>query len=568
MQDFALGRRVRQLWQRDDGIAMPMVLMVFLVGVALIGAFMVAVIGASKVSSGTQENVQAQAAADAGISAAVAALTGPTYAATSFCTSPAQTVTGTNPNYTVSITCDSITQPTSVTLLSRGTGANGSFANVQAVFPVTPASGGGSDPIDTLGFYLGGQNRQAPLNQITFRSTTNPAPSFVIIGRDFVCGGANGIDIPGDVFLWNGDFSTASGCKVAGTVYAGADASSNKGNVKDTNTGGVMLNGVQATGNVDLYHSVGTASKPGDVYAGKNLTTANMFFQIGNAYVEGSVTLGSNQFSLFTSNGAVKAKGSISGPGVRPAIQSQLFPNSTAVPINSVPPADKLPAWIEYDFRQSDWSAAGYQTVTWARNSNGCKNPAAELQALGAQRAPFTKNVGGTNVTFTGTVVDAMACGALSLRGGTAFSLASNLSVITTGATFQWSGTTVAGSGTGVKQFSIITPDAVMGNGKVDCPQGGSDITLQGVTGAASAKLSIYSSCGVNIMASSFTGGLFMNGIQSGSGDSTITLAPLTLPGASFSQTVPGSGSGGGGSTVPTLTGGAAAAPSTIRNVG
>ena len=62
--------RIRERLRDERGIALPMVLTIFIVGVALITAFLVAIVGSANVSNITRTGIQSQAAADAGIAAA------------------------------------------------------------------------------------------------------------------------------------------------------------------------------------------------------------------------------------------------------------------------------------------------------------------------------------------------------------------------------------------------------------------------------------------------------------------------------------------------------------------
>lgn len=117
----------------DQGIALPMVLLVFVLGVALITAFLVAITGSSRVTASSKANVQAQAAAEAGIAAGFVELeTGDP------CTVLTTPLPNADPKYSVSASCNAT--KTLVTVTSVGTAPNGQSLKVEAVYGVTPAT--------------------------------------------------------------------------------------------------------------------------------------------------------------------------------------------------------------------------------------------------------------------------------------------------------------------------------------------------------------------------------------------------------------------------------------------
>lgn len=73
---MTLNNRAMRAFRNDQGVALPMVILIFVVITALVSAVTIAVIGSSQVTTSNRAGVQAQAAADAGVDAAFATLSG------------------------------------------------------------------------------------------------------------------------------------------------------------------------------------------------------------------------------------------------------------------------------------------------------------------------------------------------------------------------------------------------------------------------------------------------------------------------------------------------------------
>lgn len=245
------GLRLGRLLHRDErGMAMPMVIGVFLVGFALIGVFFVSLFGSAKVAATTKASIQAQAAADAGIAAQVASIG----ESGNPCTAAGVTST-VEPRYVVTVDSSNCMSPSnpSVTFESVGTAGNGGEATVQATYAVEPAASPTITPMDTVGFYIGSVNRA--FNGMKFTSAIDPAPSFVVASGDFECTGG-GTKIPGDIYVANGNAKLNNDCLLSGDLYV-------RGNVNDTTGGNKAFNSIHATGTVTLNHNLGISSARG-----------------------------------------------------------------------------------------------------------------------------------------------------------------------------------------------------------------------------------------------------------------------------------------------------------------
>lgn len=260
------------LRSEERGVALPMVLVVFLVGFALVGAFFVAIVGSAQVSNTTRSGVQAQAAAEAGIAAARLA---------------EDPCSGTGPQSTVdvifetTVVCDlSATQPTA-TITSVGHASDGTTAKVQGVVAliVHSTGGAGSAPLYTE------QNMSLTNNaDIQAVSSEHPADLYVANGN-FTCGGS--AKITGSVFIQAGSATISGACVVQGDIKANGNvtvseggkvngAVESQGNVLLDGWSGVHAQSVRAKGSVTL----GGSAQSIVVNAGTALTMS------GNTRVE------------------------------------------------------------------------------------------------------------------------------------------------------------------------------------------------------------------------------------------------------------------------------------------
>lgn len=218
------GTRIAPLLRRDDGIALPMVLVVFLVGVALISAFLVAITGSSKVTVTSRDTVRAQAAAEAGVADVLGRMADP---ATTFCSLASTTfsdpsgvvaygatVTFGDVGSTAMPTSWTSTCPTDTTLvriLSSGT-SGGSTQTIERIHELTVVeeAEGFSSLIYTGGDWIfqGGSD---------FHPVDPAFPADVTIAEgDFTCNGSATID--GSVSVKDGNMLMNGGCKILGNV--------------------------------------------------------------------------------------------------------------------------------------------------------------------------------------------------------------------------------------------------------------------------------------------------------------------------------------------------------------
>lgn len=303
----ALSKKLRD---DDRGVALPMVLLVFMLSFILIGAFSIMLTGSAQVTSLAKGSVQSQAAADAGIAAAKVAVTTVSDAGTNFCTSPPP-VTGTDPDYSVQLTCDNDANPTTLTIVSTGTAEDGSQTVLQAIMPVT--AGTTQTVVQKQRSLAIGSGSIGTLQPVS----GDPNVKFTLVqpGDDYSCSSWNAKTITGDLFVLNGNVTLeTSGCQVLGNVWASGYV-----NVQ----GGVVGGDVKAA----------STAKSGAV---------------GGANIGGSFT----------------ARGAINTSWGSNTIAGGLFPNTPV----SLPANLPNSTWLEYAFDAAQWQAQGYVQGT----VNGC----------------------------------------------------------------------------------------------------------------------------------------------------------------------------------------------------
>lgn len=328
-----------QLAKDDRGIAMPMALMVFIVGVALITAFLLAITGSSRVTATSKTNVQSQAAAEAGIAAATLALQTTMSAGADVCgtTVPPST---TAPVYTVTLACSSSgVTPETLTIESRGVAPGGAAQKVQAVYPLQRTSQ--SPP---LALRTGKTLTISSNANLTHTDPNKPANMYVEEG-DLECNAGGRID--GSVYVLKGKATLGGACPIAGDLYAFGDISIPNGKVAGnvvSITGSVKISGggkvgknVSAAKDVDVKPVNGVG---GNVHAGRDVIISND----GSSIVVGSVTYGRTK--------------SIPSP------ESKYAPGGVAQGAPPVLTMPNAPVWV--DLTMPMITGAGFKSEVWS----------------------------------------------------------------------------------------------------------------------------------------------------------------------------------------------------------
>lgn len=518
----------RTLFNEDRGIALPMVLLVFVVGIALISAFLVAIVGSSRVTASSKANVQAQAAAEAGIAAGWVQLnTGDP------CTVLTTPLPDTDLKYSVSASCNAA--KTLVTVTSVGTAPNGQSLKVEAVYGVTPAT----SPQPTAGgpglFYAASLSSR--LNGYVFDPARSEydvaafagAGSVYTSSGNFSCG--SGSTFPADVVVGGGNAQIDSGCVIQGNALVSGTMELNGGTVE----GNIVATG---TARHKLTGQVGKAGANGNVtVAGPFTLNGGTLEGTATATGTGSTTLGSGKVKgnflyrdTYTTWGT-PASSIVNGTVTKnPSLAAPTFPG--------------VPPWNDVAFgvtQQAAWVSAGFAIVTvpagecgrW--NGNGGQNP-----IWSSLSADLKK-----------TVYDVRACTNVSTNNGLSaaqksVNLRADIAIIAKGGTL----TGMNFTSTNNQTMWFITPD---GNPAAAGPQcSGSDWIVRSNTVGNKAALYLYTPCTADFNTSGQWRGQIYSGDLNFGGGVTIAFAPRSIPGYDFTGSAPGGG-GAGGATGPTL---------------
>ncbi len=308
-----LGRLIRRRTRGDDGIALPMVLIIFIVGFLLVSALVVSITGASNVTATSRSTVQATAAAEAGIADVLGTIADPAASVcdlTSAVTDPTGVVSyeahvefGTPGSFTPPTTWNTScpTTDTLVRITSIGTtdGAKQKIERIHEIHVTTPPPTEYTDIIFSSGAWDFGSNTEL--------KALDPAR-------------------PSDVMISSGNFD----CSNSGTIHG------------------------------SVYVKSGNAKLDGACRITGNLEVSGNLVREGSAFVEGSVVVG----------------GTVSLKGGAPAIQGSLTHGGTLTlgwgtksdwvrgavnqtPVTMTPP----PTWNTLG--KAEFVAAGYAPINW-----------------------------------------------------------------------------------------------------------------------------------------------------------------------------------------------------------
>ena len=363
-------RRAR--WRRDDrGIALPMVLLVFLVGVGLISAFLVAIVGSSQVTVTSRDTVRAQAAAEAGVADVLGRIADTDIPLCSLASTnivdPSGTVPyeatvefGTPGSFTVPSTWNTScpTQQTLIRIVSQSDedafgGAQQQIERIHRLTAAPPVTMDFDDIILSEGAWTFGGN-----TDLAAADASRPADVMVNTG-DFVCNASG--TIRGSVYVKNGNATLTGSCKIEGNLEV-------SGNLIRTSGSGRVLGNAVVGGTV----SFGGGTLP---------------------VIQGSLTHGGT-LTVAYGNKSTWVGGAI---------------NQT--PVTIVPP----PPWR--DLSLASFVAAGFEQQTW---QGACNIEYSTAHPMPAVIAGLT----------TPTVIDATACSTLIIRTNISLNLGADVAII------------------------------------------------------------------------------------------------------------------------------------------
>jgi len=507
-------------------VVVIIVMMVLMVGAVLVAGLVTNTAG-SVVSS--RSTAQSRAAADAGLAAAIAQASG---ADADPC---AAVPSGTAPNYSVVVACDSpaIGQ---VTFTVTGT-ANGASTTIDAVYELdglTPPTAGGPGLFYTY-------NMASRLNSYIFDDANSEMGIDDFVGSAGVyasmgkieCG--TGSVFPGDIYTKAGDMQLDTGCVVEGNAYIGGKAVVNGGTIK-----GSLI------APKDVNHTIaGTIGKvggsEGNAFLGGTFTlNAGAVYGSVRAAGSGESTLGSGTINKnFTYRGSYGTWGTAASTIVKGSIAK-----NTAL---AAVPLPEIPTWQDVSFVPVNsttppqaWADEGYKLTTvtgtactkWSGNSADVTSLASTLTSrmifdIRACSGNFDTNSGGANKQVK---------------------VNKDIAIIAN----RWylSGTKFSSADGQPHTIYLITPDSqpAVAGPQCNSPAQASE-QLNDSTVDPKIAIYIYTPCKMKFNSSpaTFRGQVYAGGLEFGGGVK-VSFAPRNIPGYDFGEDVdPWPGGGGSG---------------------
>ncbi|CAN5561546.1 hypothetical protein BH10ACT7_BH10ACT7_13880 [soil metagenome] len=547
-------------WKSERGSTMVATVAVMVI-TAVVGVSLATVtFNALATTTSNRASVQAQAAAESGIAATVAALN------TSACQSVYTRTTA--PAYSVKIAwsasatgsftdgCPGGSTATFIRLLSTGTAstaATGGLASnrfVEAIYTYTPTPTASITPSGAALYSFSATEYR--MTGLTLTAATTARPSVQLRSGKFQCDSSSVIN--GDVVAaagnmeisnctvngnasTSGTFTLTGSGRVNGNVSASGAPAGGGYSVSMTSSSTSVTGNVLAAGPVVIQNSVG-----GSVTAGPGLGTS--VFQ-NTAHIGGDLTVAGE----LNAQGMGACDWSTNRPEFSPGAKCimEKAPRHVAGTVSygitniPVPTAPTVPGWTEYNYAASGW--VGYNVVTlnsgddcgWSWASTGM----AKLQAAAASTTP--------------TVLDARNC-SIDWFYNANLKLNSNLVIIAK--SFNMGNNTVTSQGNVPRKMWFIVPDLNPNDAAPTCNNGTVTISSNfSINPAVTAA--IYTPCTIE-SSNAFWHGQMYSKTSTLHSSTTISYEPIGLPGVNLdlctsTGTATGGGAGLGTVSVPAI---------------
>lgn len=526
-------------------------------------------------SSTSKAGIQAQAAAESGVAAALVGLN-----TTGSCSSAGGVYVGSGtPSYRATIwrsmdgatwvkACPDLVT-TQVRIISTGyaQGAAVGSANsqnqriVEATYSFGTGGSGGNSPGAAMYVYAAGN-----LDTYQINSSGVIASDVAVTTGDFSCTGPTLIQ--GTVLVGQGVANLTNNCTIYNSLIAsgainmtsnsqihGDATSSGAGvtisNVTDTIGGNVYANGpvstngaivgsVEAVGAVTLVQgsSVGGSIKAGGVVSisssvGGSVTTPEDLTFVATGSVSGSITIGGTltygKLTNAAAAAALTSQGKVSG--------TILF-GQTGIPVPVPKAAPMLPPWVDLSYNYASWQANGFGTqLTWPV-SLGCRIGDASSTTPSGVLYPWYQQL--KNLSSP-TVIDARGCASVS--GNIALSLKTDVAFI--GTNFDFDSINLTSADAAIHKIWFIVPDAQPTVAGPQCTKKGGNFVVN-TTSSVSTNVDafVYAPCSIAINnGTTWTGQLYSGDMVGGGGTRVLNYVPLGVPGTSI----------GGGPITPTV---------------
>jgi len=569
--------RVRNALKRgESGLAFIAVVAVMAIGLVVL-AIVTGVLTSSFVfSSVDRADTQAQAAADSGVSVAIAGLNTPNN-----CDGVSGVYVGSgNPRYRATIwrSADGVTFiqgcPNSVTsqvrIISTGYPAQGTLTGVtagttkylEATYFYSP------NGVNTAGVAASYIYNIGTLDKYVIQSVSGGNADLMVKTGDFSCSGPTTIN--GNVLVAAGNASLTNTCVVTGTVWATGTISMSsqsgiKGNAISSGSsvtisnstsyvsGSVYANGSVSTngsigGNIEAVGSVTTASGSsvsGNIWSGSTVTLGDNYAGAVNAVGQVTVGTGTKMTGTIVTAGSIKYTNKTNVPAINAMLSagvitsaSQIAYNASGITAPTPQPAPVVPGWADVVYNLADWQAQGFNNlITWP-SALGCSLGNSSSTDPSGALYPYYQML--QNLTVK-TVVDMRGCNSVS--GSMTLSLKTDIAFFAQDYSWNTLGITSA-DGTLHKLWFIVPEIPPLQSGTPDCPRGNTgNFTVNNPSNATPTSLigqnvtaTVYTPCTISMSNSLIWRGLLYSGATGGgttfgNPPSQLYFTPIGIPG-------------------------------------
>ena len=505
---MGLFRRVRG---EERGAAMAAVIGLMMVGMLLTTLILSSVVTGLGSTTSTRAGVQSQAAAEAGVDVARAALTTGTSCSASYTSTTA-------PAYTASLsyTTDSavtgatawiagcpvataqFVKITSVgTAVAKGVAGNtsGNLRKVEAIYGYVPPTA-----IRASGSAI--YTYSSPIVNQASILTDGAKPASIAIRTGSVNCTTMSI-VQGDILAHNGDVSVQSPCSVRGSV--------------------------RASGGVNIYGKVGA-----DV---SSASTSQSLIDPA-ARIGGAVALAGTLNSWGSRCPAPNA--GWDNPGNACSAKQETGASSVRIGLTGAqaPTAPNVPDWIDYAYKTADWQTAGYTVVVWPGDADHCTID---------NRTKSLSFVTALNTYTNPVVINATACSRLTLSSSANLTLSLRTDIAFISKAFNIESFTASSANSTKRELRFVVPDGVADG--IPSPAGGGTVDINsGVTIGANVSALIYSPGTIKNWTVNWRGEMFGGNVQFNSNSgliyTQIGLPGIDLDGGSVSGGTPASAGG------------------------
>lgn len=572
---------LRRLRRDESGVALVAVM-----GFMLIGVLITILIGTSIVSgmshtTAARANVQAQAAAEAGIAAAFAGIqvSAPNPQACSTVGAVYRNATGQLPIYEARVYVGASTVPScptgagQVRIVSTGTatapGVAGNKSGDKVYLEATYAVGA-VDPSGTAVYiYNGGAVNAFTVAMGDVGTTGN----IQMPTGDFKCSTASTIN--GDIIVAAGSVEMSNSCKVTGSIKASGgvklsntvqvlgDISSSSGQVY-LGSGTFVGGNVSANGATEIRGTVEkSVTTTGNAYVGEsgwikqNLTVGGLLTAIqGNGYVQGNVSsraTGTTEINpdRLRVGGSLAIGGDLNTWGYAWNVPSSTATENekrayflktnnkvigaitylqTGLTLPVAAPVPVVPTWVDWKYDRTDWISAGFANLITVPSS--LCNIDNQSSVVGT---PAYNLVQQFNTINTPTVVDTTACNQFNFSLSAHLRLKFKTDVAFVGKSFKMEDLQIDSFNTTKHKIYFLVSDGQPTTPLNQCNNGAGNIEANnGVIIGANIAAMLYTPCTISLNnGSKWRGQLYSGGIAVSSNDG-LTYVPVGIPGTNL----------------------------------